>query len=280
MKQLFGNRTREAVFLCYHSIERQGARYLTLPPDLFERQLSRLRRHGYRSGGFSDLEKLARGERLDRPTAFLTFDDGYRDNFELAMPIMMEYGFRPIVFLLPEHVERAAPFEWPEMREAQAAHPRQLRSLTWSQVDDMLSHGAEFGSHTVTHPHLRDLDDDALAFELTESRAKIEGQIGRCDMLAYPFGEWDARVAAVARSAGYGFAFSLPQGPQAEADRFSIPRINVDSRDDGVRWRFKVHPLGRRYLLSQISERAREARRAIRGGARREEPAAATGGSR
>ncbi|HEX5763371.1 MAG TPA: polysaccharide deacetylase family protein [Solirubrobacterales bacterium] len=270
MSNAFANRSGEAVFLCYHSIASAGAEFLALAPDAFERQLAGLRRRRYRSGGIADLRRLAAGERLPGRTAFLTFDDGYRDNHDVAMPLMREYGFKPLVFLLPRHVDEGAGFRWPEVAELYARHPDRLRSLRWSQVDEMVEQGAEFGSHTLTHPHLRELDDEQLGVELGQSKAELERRLGACDMLAYPFGEWDERVAAAAGAAGYRFAFSLPQGPQAEGGPLFIPRVNVDNRDRPGRFRLKLHPLVRQFLLSDAGERLRGVRRlARRGGGRR-----------
>lgn len=257
MNRALGNRSREAVFLCYHSIAERGAPYLALAPELFERQLALLRRFGYRSGGLADLRRLAGGERLRRPTAFLTFDDGFRDNFSVAQPLMAEYGFRPLVFVLPTLLGEGRGFEWPEMAAAHAESPDVLRSLTWSEVERMAERGAEFGSHTLSHPHLPELDDEQLAAELAESRRMLTERLGSCEALAYPFGEWDARVARAAGAAGYEFAFSLPQGPQREAGPLCVPRLNVDYRDRPARFFCKLRPSVRRLLLSRTGERLR-----------------------
>jgi peptidoglycan/xylan/chitin deacetylase (PgdA/CDA1 family) len=255
------NRSTAAVFLAYHSVAEQGAPFLTISPDLFERQLAMLRRLHFRSGTFEDLGRLARGERLPRPTAFLTFDDGYCDNHSTAMPLLVEYGFRPLVFLLPRHVDGGLPFDWPEVADDLAASPGELRSLTWDQVDEMAGEGAQFGSHTITHPHLCDLGDEDLARELEESRLRVAERLGRCDTIAYPFGEWDERVERAAATAGYSFAFSLPQGPQAATRPLCIPRVNVDRRDSGLRFALKVSAPGRRLLLSSAGDWLRDARR-------------------
>jgi peptidoglycan/xylan/chitin deacetylase (PgdA/CDA1 family) len=258
------NRDGRAVFLCYHSIAERGPEFLALPPGTFERQLDWLRRHDYAAGGFAELRRLGAGERLDRPTVFLTFDDGFRDNAEVMLPLAQQYGFRPIVFVLPTHLEDGGPFTWPEVAADQAADPALMRSLTWAEVEDMVAAGVEIGSHTLSHRHLPELDDAELARELTESKALIERRLGSCEMVAYPFGEWDARVAGAARDAGYSFGFSLPQGPQKHYGPHCIPRVNVDSRDDGARFAFKLSALGRRFLLSPGAERLRVAKRRLR----------------
>lgn len=264
MSHPFDNRSAGAVFLCYHSIAERGAPYLSLPRETFARQLRLLRRLGFRSGGVEELAALARGERLARRTVFLTFDDGFRDNYEVAMPLLREHGFHPLIFLLPAHVDDGAPLDWPEVAEYHAREPELMRSMTWPQVEEMVAAGAEFGGHTMTHPHLRDLDDEALARELGESRSRVEARLGSCEVLAYPFGEWDERVARAAEAAGYRFAFSLPQGPQRLGGALCIPRINVDRRDRGWRFVLKLTPVGRRLLLSDLGERLRGLRKGRR----------------
>jgi peptidoglycan/xylan/chitin deacetylase (PgdA/CDA1 family) len=235
-----------------------------LPPATFARQLALLRRLRFRSGGVADLARLARGERLPGRTVFLTFDDGFRDNYEVAMPLLREHGFHPLIFLLPTHVDDGAALDWPEVAEYHAAEPGLMRSMTWPEVEEMVAAGAEFGGHTISHPHLRDLDHASLARELTESRQLVERRLGSCEVLAYPFGEWDERVATAAAAAGYTYAFSLPQGPQREGAPLSIPRINVDRRDRGARFAFKLTPVGRRLLLSDLGERLRGLRKGAR----------------
>ena len=73
--------------------------------EAFERQLEHARELGFRSGRHDDLERLARGERVDERLVFLTFDDGYVDNHATARPLLEAYGFRGLIFLLPPRVD-------------------------------------------------------------------------------------------------------------------------------------------------------------------------------
>lgn len=181
------------------------------------------------------------------------------------MPLLAEYGFFPLVFLLPRHVERGAALDWPEVAEAQRRLPEVMRSMQWTDVERMAAAGAQFGAHTLTHPHLPELGDEQLCEELAESRALVAARLGSCAAIAYPFGEWDERVARAAGEAGYEFAFSLPQGPQARGLPLAIPRINVDRRDRRARFLFKLSGPGRRLLLSDAGERVRGLRDRARG---------------
>jgi peptidoglycan/xylan/chitin deacetylase (PgdA/CDA1 family) len=244
------NRTHDAVFLAYHSVADRGPEWSSVPVGLFERQLDLLARWGYRGVGARELYQLAAGRRPEQPWAFLTFDDGFADNATTVAPLLRDRGWSGVVFLLPPAVESGAPFDWPEIGPRREAYPEVMRSLDWTAAESMADAGMEFGSHTNRHLHLPALGDDELRDELLDSRRRIIARLGHCDMLAYPFGEWDARVAAAAKDAGYRFAFTLPRRGQAAADLLSIPRVAVDHRDDRGRFALKLSPVGRGLLLS------------------------------
>jgi peptidoglycan/xylan/chitin deacetylase (PgdA/CDA1 family) len=262
---LLRNRSRRATFLCYHSVAPEGPRYLTVTAELFERQLAELKCLGVRGGDLAALERAARGEET-APTAFLTFDDGFQDNYETVLPLLREYGFPAFVFLLPPLVDNAGPLAWPEVAADQQRFPATMGSVDWEMAGEMKEGGFEVGSHTLTHPHLPELGPEALRDELSESRARVKERLGSCDTLAYPFGEWSPDVAAAAADCGYAFAFSLPHhAGQRHADPHTIPRINVDYRDDEARFARKLSPSGKRLFLSPEVAVLRRLTRRLRG---------------
>ncbi len=247
---LLRNRSRRATFLCYHSIAAAGPRFLTVSAELFERQLAELRRRGVACGGPEELAAAASGE-LAMPTAFLTFDDGFRDNHETALPLLREYGARAFVFVLPPLLDEGGPLAWPEVAADRERFAATMRSVDWTMLGEMREGGFEVGSHTLTHRHLPQLGPERLREELWESRQRLKQRLGSCDTLAYPFGEWSPQVAAAAADCGYRFAFSLPtDAGQRSADAWSIPRINVDYRDSERRFSRKLTPLGKQLFLA------------------------------
>ncbi len=250
MESALRNRSGRATFLCYHSVAARGPRFLTVAPELFERQLAELKRRGVRGGGLADLQDVAAGT-SGPPTVFLTFDDGFVDNHHTVLPLLRRYGFRAFCFVLPPLVDAGAPLAWPEVAEDAERFPEEMVSVTWTMAEEMVAGGFEIGSHTLTHPHLSQLDPERLREELWDSRARIAERLGACDTLAYPFGDWSPAVAAAARDCGYSFAFTLPTGVgQRDAEPLSIPRINVDARDDGRRFEMKLRPFGKQLFLS------------------------------
>lgn len=259
MGDLLRNRSRQATFLCYHSVSPAGPRYLTVDPELFEHQLDQMLRRGLRGGGMAELEAAAAGE-LAEPTVFLTFDDGFRDNHETVLPLLRERGYPAFFFVLPPLVDEGAPLHWPELAGDQERFGEAMRSLDWGMVEEMKESGFEVGSHTLTHPHLAELSGEPLRDELLDSRRRIADRLGSCDMLAYPFGSWSEEVEAAAGECGYRFAFTLPtKVGQRRAAPLSIPRINVDYRDRGARFAAKLSSAGRRVFLSTSVRTARRA---------------------
>lgn len=248
------NRSRQAVFLCYHSVASEGPRYLTVSEELFERQLAALRRRGLRGGREADLAAMAAGERI-RPTAFLTFDDGFLDNHTTVLPLLREYGLRAFCFVLPPLVDAGAPLIWPEVAADQQRFGETMRSVTWPMVEEMAAGGFTIGSHGLSHAHLAELSPEQLRQELSDSRARIRERLGSCDTLAYPFGEWSPAVAAAAAECGYRFAFTLPtRTGQHGATPLTLPRVNIDYRDSGARFAAKLSWPGRRlYLSSKVA---------------------------
>jgi len=259
------NRSKHATFLAHHSVAPEGPTYLTVSAELFERQLDALSRRGLRCGDLETLEALAAGHPV-APSVFLTFDDGFLNNYETVLPLLRERGMKAFVFVLPPLVDGGASLVWPEVAEDAARFPQTMRSVDWAMLEEMKQGPFEVGSHTLTHPHLPDLGEEELRHELWESRARVTERLGSCDTLAYPFGEWSPRVAVAAAECGYRFAFSLPTSHgQRDAGPHSIPRVNIDYRDSGRRLDGKLSSLGRRLYLSEALKAARRGVKALRG---------------
>jgi peptidoglycan/xylan/chitin deacetylase (PgdA/CDA1 family) len=252
------------VFLAYHSVHPAGPEYLSVTPERFGQHLEALRSLAYGAGTGADLEALGRGARLRRRLAFLTFDDAYLDNYTEAWPLLRECGFTGTIFL-PERYVGGRALAWRGVEREAARFPEVMRSMTWSQVEELADAGIEFGSHTSSHAHLPSLDDEELGQELLDSRRAIADRVGRCDVIAYPYGAWDLRVALAAAAAGYAFGYSLPPARRATTTALSVPRLSIDHRDGNLRFRRKLAPAFRAAAFTDAVHSLRLLKERVRG---------------
>jgi peptidoglycan/xylan/chitin deacetylase (PgdA/CDA1 family) len=151
----------------------------------------------------------------------LTFDDGYQDNLELALPILQEQGFTATVFPVLGLRARRTWWDAEPALHAPLLSPAEMRTLE--------AEGIELGSHTLDHRRLTRLGDRELRDELARSRDALGAIAARpLPVLAYPYGDVDRRVKQAARESGYGAALSVHTGPlRLGADPFEIRRVCV-----------------------------------------------------
>jgi peptidoglycan/xylan/chitin deacetylase (PgdA/CDA1 family) len=153
-----------------------------------------------------------------------TFDDAFRSAASV-FPAVRELGVPLTIFVCTGFADGAGLITIPELA---GDDPTELATMGWEELRDVAERGATIGSHAVSHPHLTRLSDAELSLELTDSKERIEAELGRaCTELAYPYGEHDERVRTHARAAGYERAFGL-RGPGG--DLYALPRLDLYRR--------------------------------------------------
>ncbi|NNN37439.1 polysaccharide deacetylase family protein [Streptomyces sp. S3(2020)] len=207
---------------------------ITVTPDRLDRQLNWLRRRGLR--GVSLAELLTAPTRGD--LVGLTFDDGYADFLDHALPVLREYGFGATLFVLPGRL--GGDNAWDPLG------PRKPL-LTADGIRRAAQAGVEIGSHGLTHVDLTEADDLRLKSEVVESRAALEELTGApVDGFCYPYGTIDARVVDAVREAGYAYACAIDPGPLTGPH--ALPRLHIGQNDTAVRLflKHRLHRLRRR----------------------------------
>jgi peptidoglycan/xylan/chitin deacetylase (PgdA/CDA1 family) len=213
--------SREIVvpILMYHRINvaspsaPEVTRRLTVHPAVFARQMRWLRRHDYRTITQRELfEALMCGRRLGRKPIMITFDDGYRDNFFNASPVLARHDMRATAYVISGRISGDDP-----------------SFLKWWQVRALERRGVEIGSHTVSHRNLTSLSNRRAFVQLIRARRVLERRLGhRVPWLAYPFGACDARIERLARRAGYLLAVTTEWGARQSARRpLALPRLRI-----------------------------------------------------
>ena len=225
-----------SLVLCYHAVSATWPHNLSVSAHEFERQLRILLLRRYRPVTAADVV-------AGPPRAFhVTFDDAFKSVAE-ALPILARLRIPATVFACTAYADGGRPLDVPELAADAAARPQDLATMTWDELRAVVDSGIEVGSHTVTHPHLTHLSDEELVRELAGSRRRLSDELGRpCRFLAYPYGDEDERVHAVARAAGFGAAFALP-GRFDSSHRYAIPRVGVWRQDGSMRFTLKTSTL-------------------------------------
>src|SRR5919108_1552279 len=220
--------------LCYHSVSDEWSHQLAVTRRSFERQLTSLLHRGYRPIAAEDVLDGA------RRSLHVTFDDAYSDLLAHALPVLERLAIPATVFAATAFAAGGRPLAVPELAAEARANPERLATMSWHELAELMQRGFTVGSHTVTHPHLTSLSDGELDRELRDSREQLESRLGRpCTLLAYPYGEHDARVHVAARRAGYAAAFALAAGSSKE-NRYAIPRVDLYRRDSLIRATLKT----------------------------------------
>ncbi|PRH79266.1 polysaccharide deacetylase [Streptomyces solincola] len=203
---------------------------VTVSPDRLDRQLRRLRDKGLR--GVSVRELLGAARRgAARGLVGLTFDDGYADFLDVAVPVLRRHECTATVYVLAGRLGGANDWD--------AKGPRKPL-LGEDGVRRCAAAGMEIGSHGLLHIDLTRAGDRELAEETRLSRELLRAATGRAPQgFCHPYGRLDARTVAAAREAGYAYGVAIDPPPEL-AGTHALPRVHVGERDTAVRLELKL----------------------------------------
>ena len=213
------DQTAQVLIFCYHRLV-DKIRYpgTEITPAAFEAQMKELKDKGITVISMQDLLAWKRGEKNIPPrSAVITFDDGWKSQYEVAWPILKKYGYPVTLFIYTEGVRGGS------LGGGEA--------ITWEQLADMRDNGVDIQAHSATHQDLR----EGHAITVIEpggkrSRKKLTGAdyekwvqnevVGCKELLeqrlgikvncyAVPFGNYNEHVKELARNAGYEAMFTV-----------------------------------------------------------------------
>ena len=219
--------------LFYHRIS-DDRDELAVKPSSFRQQMDYLASHSYRVVDVVEAAELLDQGELFTKTIGLSFDDGFLDVAEQALPLLGERGFRASVFVSPAVVDGWASFSW---------YQRQPPVLGWDEIVELDREGTlGFEAHTLTHPNLLTLRDAAAKEEIMGSKIALEAHLGRpVQAFAYPSGLFGARERELVAAAGFRVAVSCEPGPNSRGtDRLALKRHQIDARDTLLDFRAKL----------------------------------------
>jgi len=217
--------------LMYHKVNDLWPNPTTVPTSVFDAQMSLLRELGYTPVPLDAVvEYYLREAPLPPKAVLLTFDDGYRDNLENAVPILRRHGYPAVLFVPIGFLDDARPLP----------HEESLRLLgirnetvDWDQLAELEAGGVRIESHGIGHRPLSELDPAEATREIALSKLRLEERLGR-EVEAFAFvkgslADYRPEHASLVQQAGYKVAFTSVSGANAQStDRFRLRRYNVE----------------------------------------------------
>ena len=212
--------------LMYHQIDAAPPRGtplrgLTVTPGSFARQMALLRLLGYRGVSMSELEPYLRGDKTGKVVG-LTFDDGYRNNLEHALPVLQRNGFTATCYAVSD------PFEGRNAWDEDKGMP-QKPLFTPDDMRAWVAGGMELGAHTRHHADLTAIEADTALDEIAGGKRELEAIIGReVRHFCYPYGRYTAAHREMVRDAGYATATTTERSRACSSDDpFELPRVMI-----------------------------------------------------
>lgn len=201
--------------LCYHKVNPVDQEYLNVPVDQFREQMQFLKKSGYQTVSVNDLLSCE----FDSKQAVITFDDGYLDNYENAVPILKDCGFTATFYCIAEMVGKKG-------------------YMSAEQLKEMISDGFEVGSHTLSHPELPTVSVEEKKRQIAESKKRLSDLLStNIRSFCYPRGLYDEDSLHFVSEAGYETAVSNRPGAnfykrgRIKDERFILRRTEIAPND-------------------------------------------------
>jgi peptidoglycan/xylan/chitin deacetylase (PgdA/CDA1 family) len=220
--------------LMYHSVNPEShpvMHRLIVKPGDFARQMEFLKRHGYHVVPLETIGRMIKEKKkVPFKTVAITFDDGFKDNYTYAYPVLKKMGFPATIFVIYDEVGR-----------------EQGDRLSWEEIEEMQDSGLiSIGSHTFGPVPLIDIKDEAeLEKQIIGSKKAFEDKLHvPVDTFCYVGGLFTPHIKELVRQAGYECAVATALGRDyPNDDVYAIKRVRV-SPDSGNLFIFGVRVSG------------------------------------
>jgi peptidoglycan/xylan/chitin deacetylase (PgdA/CDA1 family) len=222
---------------------------LRVTPETFTRHLTYLKDHGYRTIAFCQWTEEARRGLSPGKTAVITFDDGYVDFAQYALPLLHQFRMPATVFLVSSCLGGTNAWD--------RDHAPTIGLMTASQAREALKAGVEIGSHSATHRPLDTLEPADAWLELRDSKEALESLLGQeVTTFCFPYGRSSPAVRSLVQKAGYRGACGV--NPVAHT-LYNASRIDPARFSGGIAWRASLLGWGHRLHRSPVVRKLRAA---------------------
>ena len=212
--------------LMYHQVTPTpdpSFRKYAVTPEAFREQMGWLKDVGYTALSLKALYENRVGEApLPRRPVIITFDDGFQDCMDFAVPILVANGFTATFYVVAGLIDQTS--RWLAKQRG-----IELPMMSWSSIQELEAAGLSCGAHGMSHANLTTVTPETCRAELQQSRAVLEDRLGHeVRDLAYPYGAYDEAVRAIAVESGYRTACSVRPGwSPPDDDLMALRRIHV-----------------------------------------------------
>lgn len=219
-----------ASILMYHSITDRAGHFNSVAPRAFEQHLAHLARHNVPVIPLGELVRRLQQRIPLGGAVAITFDDGFRNNFQHALPLLKKYGYPATVFVVTDRI-------------GTTDAKRGLEYMSADEIKEMeASELIAIEPHTMSHPKLAALAAAAARNEIEGSRTHIESLLGkRAALFAYPYGNFSDETARIVSECGYDAAVTVEEGTVGpDAPLYRLPRNSIDASTTLAQFKGKI----------------------------------------
>lgn len=219
--------------LTYHSIDDSGS-IISVSPAKFRRQMELLKEVAYKTISLKEIVEHIRNRKVfPKKSIAITFDDGFKNVYYEAFPILKEFGFTATIFLVTGDCGKKNRWD---------SHSRNIPNidlLCWDEIIEMSDKGMDFGAHTMSHSNLSGLSIEKATEEIVNSKSMIQKHLKK-DILffAYPYGSQTVEIKGIIKGKFYGACSTGMGFVTLKSDVYSLPRIEMYyfSRNNFFTW--------------------------------------------
>lgn len=228
---------RSVPVLLYHSIVDDGGR-ISVPPRLFESHLKVLKKNNYKSISPHELQHYIQEKKFPRKKVLITFDDGFADNYETALPLLKKYGFTATFFITGKYIGRNCKFCSRDI-------DKKKYLMSQEQIRQLTEEGFTISNHFYSHQELADLPNQEKEEEYVKNHKILEEIVGDhlgLKFVAYPrnkIGNVEEILQKFSVSMGFG---GKPVLSNKNDDIFNIPRISIYGSDYPLKFHARLSP--------------------------------------
>jgi peptidoglycan/xylan/chitin deacetylase (PgdA/CDA1 family) len=228
--------SKSVTILGYHKVGEPPGGWYTwsyISPATFESQLLYLQNNNWQVIDiYTFLKSLTNPQVLPERSVLITFDDAYRSNLEVAVPILQKFNYTAVVFVPTNFIGSYNAFDADIFFEPKEA------ICSWTELRELGKKGMSVQSHGLSHRHFSTLTREELLEEIVSSKADLEDKLGkRVDVLSYPYGDNGLNAGEtelILKEAGYKAACLYGVKPLQESvtSPYQLPRVPIGPDTD------------------------------------------------